>query len=142
MAWHFHNMFRCLFNVKKLKMLIYKALLFVSTSFVVVGQLFLKKGMTKVGKVHLRLNNTLLPTLVKMFTNPFVILGVLFFGGSTLLWMIILSNLDLSYVYPIVSIGYVMVALTSKIFLKENISLTRWMSIAIICTGVFFVTIS
>lgn len=123
-------------------MLIYKILVFVNIGFVVIGQLLLKSGMTKVGKVHLRPNKTLLPTIIKMFTNLFVVLGVLLFGGSTVIWMVILSNLELSYVYPIVSLGYVLIALTSKVFLKENISVTRWTSIAVICLGVFLVSIS
>ncbi len=135
-----HNMHRSVFNAQKLKML-YKLLIFASIGLAVMGQLFLKRGMMQVGIIHLRLYN-LGDSLLRMFTNISVIAGVLFFGASTALWMVILSNIELSYAYPMVSIGYVVVALSSRRFFKEKVSFTRWLSIAIICTGVILVTMS
>jgi uncharacterized membrane protein len=71
--------------------------------------------------------------------RPWVALGV----SLLILWMLsrmaLLSWADLSYVLPVTSIGYVLVALAGKVLLHEQISLKRWAGIALIMTGVALV---
>jgi uncharacterized membrane protein len=50
-----------------------------------------------------------------------------------------LSWADLSYVLPVTSIGYALVALSGSIFLHETVSLTRWAGIFLIVAGVVIV---
>ena len=122
----------------------YFTLFFVSLLIGLTGQLMLKKGMTHIGEVTLfskGLKN-LFRTVWQMFTNKFVIAGVLLFSCSTLLWMVILSGLELSYIYPMVSLNYVLTAIGSKMFFKENITKARWLSIAVIIVGVVLVSSS
>ena len=120
-----------------------KPILFFISSllFGVVGQLMLKKGMNKVGEISL-LKDNLIKTIFKMFTNKSVLTGVFIFGFSMIFWMFALSGLELSYIYPMVSITYVLIALGSKIFFKENVTWKRWISIIIICIGVSLVSIT
>lgn len=123
---------------------LYVLLFFVSLFIGLTGQLMLKKGMTHIGEVTLfskGLKN-LFMTVWQMFTNKFVITGVLIFCCSTLLWMVILSGLELSYIYPMVSLNYVLTALASRIIFKENITKARWTSIAVIILGVVLVSFS
>lgn len=112
-----------------------------SIALAAIGQLALKHGMNKVGHVKIKLK-TLLKTVIKMYTNISVILGTIAFGFSTILWLIVLSKLELSYAYPLVSINYVIVAFASSIFFKEKVSFKRWLSIIIICIGVVLVSTS
>lgn len=71
--------------------------------------------------------------------HPWVALGVALF----ILWMMsrmaLLSWADLSYVLPVTSIGYVLVALVGKFLLQERISPQRWAGIALIMAGVALV---
>ena len=57
-----------------------------------------------------------------MLFNPWVALGVLLL----ILWLIsqmtLLSWADLSYVLPVTSVGYVLVALVGRFFLHEQIT--------------------
>jgi drug/metabolite transporter (DMT)-like permease len=103
------------------------------------GQLSLKKGMTSVGNVGFELNQ-LVPTLFSAFGNSFVLLGLSLYGISALLWMVILSRVDLSFAYPFVSFSYVMVILFSWLLLKENLPLIRIMGVLVICLGVYLVS--
>ncbi len=112
-----------------------------SLLFSIAGQLLLKKGMTKIGKVSL-LEGNLLKTLFKMFTSLYVLIGGVVFVSSLGLWLVVLSKLDISYAYPIVSINYVFIALSSRFFFKEHISVFRWVSIFTICFGVVLVSLS
>ncbi|HXS96742.1 MAG TPA: hypothetical protein VN736_19210 [Candidatus Limnocylindrales bacterium] len=72
--------------------------------------------------------------------QPWVALGV----ALLILWqmsrMALLSWADLSYVLPVTSIGYVVVALIGKVMLHEQISATRWAGILLIVAGVALVS--
>lgn len=123
---------------------IYLALFPVGLLIGLAGQLLLKKGMIHIGEVTLfskGLNN-LFKTVWQMFTNKMVLAGVFLFSCSTLLWMVILSGLELSYIYPMVSLNYVLTAIGSKMLFKEKITKMRWLSIAVIIIGVVFVSSS
>ncbi len=120
---------------------IYILLFCLSLTFGVTGQLLLKKGMMKTGKMNV-FSGGFIKNVWKMFTNPFVFIGIMFFGASSLLWLVTLSGLELSYIYPMVSLSYVLVALASKFFFKEKVSKMRWVSIAVIILGVILVSSS
>ncbi len=112
-------------------------LLVLSISLAVVGQLLMKHGMIIFGSFPL----VQLPSkLIPMLLNPFVFFGLASFGLSAIFWLVVLSRLDLSFVYPLVSIGYIVVALFSWIFFKENVTFVRWLGIVTICLGVYFIS--
>jgi uncharacterized membrane protein len=71
--------------------------------------------------------------------QPWVALGVVLL----ILWLVtrmtLLSWADLSYVLPVTSIGYVLVALMGRLFLGEQISFKRWAGIGLIVAGVALV---
>ncbi len=119
----------------------YQILLFIGIIIGVFAQISLKHGMHKHGKVKLTFK-TFIKDVFKIYINIFVIIGMLSYFVSFLLWLIVLSKLDLSYAYPIVSINFALVALSSKIFFKERVSKKRWLSIFIIIIGVILVTLS
>jgi uncharacterized membrane protein len=54
--------------------------------------------------------------------------------------MALLSWADLSYVLPVTSIGYVVVALLGKVMLNEQITARRWTGITLIMAGVALVS--
>ncbi len=122
-------------------MKVYIIAMFFSLLLSIVGQLLLKKGMNAVGTVSL-LNRRVVSTVFRMLTNPYIIVGGIVFVASLALWLIVLSKLDVSYAYPIVSINYVAIALASKLFFRETVSKLRWLSIFVICLGVVLVSLS
>jgi drug/metabolite transporter (DMT)-like permease len=61
--------------------------------------------------------------------------GICFMAG-TMLWMVALSHMDISYAFPLVSASYVLVAVLSRLLLKESIPWQRWLAIAVISLGV------
>jgi len=98
----------------------------------VFGNFFLKRGLPAD-----------LPTPLSYITalfQPWAALGV----ALLVLWLIsrmaLLSWADLSYVLPVTSIGYVLVALVGKAFLHEQIGVKRWSGILLIVAGVALVS--
>jgi drug/metabolite transporter (DMT)-like permease len=103
------------------------------------GELLLKTGMNRVGVLHLTLDQ-IVPSLFRTFTNPFVLTGfVLIFGGS-IFWLAVISRVELSWAYPMLSLGYALVVLLSWLFLNESLTALRLIGVAIICLGVFVVS--
>ncbi|MFH1064914.1 MAG: EamA family transporter [Nanoarchaeota archaeon] len=122
-------------------MISYKILLFIGIMLGAVGQLLLKKGMMKHGKVSIKLKS-LIKDMFNLYFHRYIIIGGSLFVISLGLWTIVLSKLELSYAYPLVSANFVIVSLLSKIFFKEKISKFRWLSIFVILIGVVLVTLS
>ncbi|MFH1545378.1 MAG: EamA family transporter [archaeon] len=104
------------------------------------GQMILKTGMNEVGKITDLRGLLSMENFGRMATNKFVVFGVMLYAFSAVLWLGALSSLDVSYAYPFISLSYVLVAILAFIFLKENISMVRWMGIIVIIIGVFLIS--
>lgn len=102
----------------------------------VVGQFLMKFGVNKVGGLE---ELGLLKFMTTAFLSPFIILGLGFYAFSAILWVIMLSKLDLSVAYPALSIGYILVLLVSMLFLGEQVSLIRFAGIFLIMLGILFI---
>jgi drug/metabolite transporter (DMT)-like permease len=100
-----------------------------------IGDTLLSRGMRDVGEIHVHD----LGRVISSIANPWVAVGILcllvFFGS----YLASLSWADLTFVLPATAIGYVVLALLSKYFLHEQISLARWGGIVLITAGVGFV---
>lgn len=106
----------------------------VSITIGAVGQLLLKFAAR--GGVTLDLA-AVLPAVMRLATNPYLIAGLVCFLTSMLLWVKVLSTAELSTAYPLVSLGYVLVAALSWVLLGERLGLRQALAIGIIVFGVF-----
>ena len=105
-----------------------------------VGQITLKYGMNKVGRITAADFGNVFELFMRTFTNPFVLLGFLVFGLSSILWLVVLSRINVSVAYPFVSLTYFLVLLLSWLFLGEKITLLQWGGVMLIWLGLFVVT--
>ncbi|WP_077177577.1 EamA family transporter [Carboxydothermus islandicus] len=112
----------------------YILLLLAITFINVLGQFFIKKGVS--GQELSLTSLTGIKYFLTLFLQPYVIFGFLFYAVSSILWMFVLSKVDLSLAYPILSFGYVLVLAISKYFLHEAVSLQRWVGALLICGGI------
>lgn len=104
--------------------------------FAALGDSLLSFGMRQVGNISLRNPSALLLAI----TNPWVALGIVLLLGFFASYMTALSWADLTYVLPASSLGYVLLALIARFALHEHVSVTRWLGIALVSSGVGFVT--
>jgi len=103
------------------------------------AQIVLKKGMIEIGQFSFTLDN-LLPIGIKVIMSPFVILGIVFYVVSLAVWLMVLSRVDVSYAYPLLSVGYIVAAFAGRYFFNEPLGPVRWAGIIVICVGVFLIT--
>ena len=107
-------------------------LLIIAISLGVVGQLLLKRGMGR--HPAFRPQDAL-----ALARDPYVVGGFGAYGLSVLLYFRVLAELPLSIAYPFVSLGYVLVILFSRLLFAEEVPASRWLAVAIICSGVALV---
>ena len=103
------------------------------------GQLSMKKGMGDLGVMSMGLSK-LIANLLAMLSSPFVLLGLLLYVVSTFFWLVVLSRVELSYAYPMISIGYVVVFVLSWLFLQERLPMIRILGLTFVCVGVLLVS--
>lgn len=108
----------------------------------VFGNVSLSVGMKEIGQV--KLLNLVDPSSLFAFgfrtlTNPWVVIAMFLLLSYTLVYLSSLSWLDLSYILPMTTLGYVLNALLAWLVLNEQIAKTRWIGTILIMVGVLVV---
>jgi len=73
------------------------------------------------------------------FTNIYVLLWLFAYWISIVLWMYVLSKVEVSFAYPFLSLGFIFVMLTWMFFLWETVNLYKILWMCFIIIGVFFI---
>ena len=66
--------------------------------------------------------------------------GMVCYATSICVWVAALSKAPVSTAYPMLSLGYIVVAAVSVLWLGETLSLGKALGIALICVGVVLVS--
>ena len=114
-------------------------LILVSVILGVTGQLAMKNGMMGV-KLSAASAGVLVSGFARSLLNPFVITGIGLYALSALVWLMVLSRVELSFAYPLISIGYIAVVILARVLFHENVSPIRIAGAVVICLGVFLIT--
>ena len=125
-------------RLKDSALLVVLVLLFVAILLSVTGELLLKHGVNQLGVLELRSDN-LVPVFIRVFTNPFVLLGFIFLFGGSIFWLSMISRGPLSYAYPMLSTSYILVLGASWLFLGEQINPVQIIGVLVIMLGVSLV---
>jgi drug/metabolite transporter (DMT)-like permease len=107
--------------------------------FAAAGQILMKTGMRQIGEITNVRQLFDFSNIFSMFTNIYVVIGILCFASMIVLWLAAMSTLNISRMYPLTSLVYVITAIVAFIFLKEDISLLRWVGILMVVAGCFLV---
>ncbi len=99
------------------------------------GDTLLSRGMKEVGTVDMHHLPLLFHALFNLNVAVGIVLLIVFFAS----YMTALSWADLSFVMPATAFGNVMIALLSRFWLHEHLSLSRWLGILLLTCAVGFV---
>jgi len=118
----------------------YIVILLVALVLEAVGVVFLSKGLKEIGEVQRISVAQIVGIIGRGATNPSILMGVfleaLFFGAL----LYLLSQQDVSLVWPLTSLGFVITAVAARFFLHEQISGLRWAGVLLIVIGAGLVT--
>jgi drug/metabolite transporter (DMT)-like permease len=104
-----------------------------------VAQIALKKGMTQCDCSFAPNLSNVFPLLSSLVLNPFVMGGVLLHILALVTWLYVLKHVDVSYAYPFISMGFVIVLFLSYFLFNEAINLYRIAGVASIILGIVLI---
>ncbi len=101
-----------------------------------IGQFFLKNGARQLGSVS---TNNFMTQVLGIATNFNLVVGLTFYAGAAILYILMLTRVPLSVLAPAVSLQYVFSILMGKYFFGEIISFNRFVGLGMIVAGVILV---
>ena len=73
---------------------------------------------------------------LNIITSGYIIGGDVLYVIATVLWLYLLTKFDFNYIYPMVSISFILSAIVSQFILNEHVPLNGWIGVGIITIGV------
>ena len=118
-------------------------LLVLSVSLMAAGQLCMRRGMLAFGPIEsaAAFGNLVWGGIISPGTIPFVWLGMIVYALAIMVWLQVLSRMDLSIAFPMMSLSYVLVYLGAALWpaLDEAITVGRLAGTGLIMCGVALV---
>jgi len=117
-------------------------ILLVGLAFESTGVVLLKKGMTHIGDMNGITAAEIFRVCKAGATNPQILLGVFFEALFFLCLLILMSKSDISFLWPLTGLSFVFATFAAIWFLGENVSVIRWIGVALIVAGAAFISYS
>lgn len=112
-------------------------LFFLSGTSAVVGNSLLKAGMNQLKNLNLTAN-ALPQTIASLAGNWQIVLGFLLYGASSILYLKLLSYVDVTKAYPtLVAYMAIVILLLGALFLKEPLTLIKLLGVMVIVGGIY-----
>src|ERR1700733_36947 len=100
------------------------------------SQFLMKFGVTS-DKVRAAIaTGDIVKIVTQVALSPWVVAGIACFGLSFVLWLFVLSRLNVSQAYPCVPLGFVLTLIGGHFLFGETIDLARAGGLALIIAGV------
>jgi len=106
-----------------------------------ISQLLLKSAVNSFG-FSTRGFLKIVKSMLKLISIPWVWFGFLASTFSLLIWLFVLSRVELNFAFSVDSIHYIFIAIASRMILKEKVGILRWLGTALIAVGIILVTLS
>ena len=110
--------------------------------FEATGVVLLKKGIIQIGEVQSMAPAELVRVITAGATNPTVLLGVFFEALFFACLLILMSKSDISFLWPLTALSFVLTTFAALIFLQEKVSTLRWAGVVFIMIGAALISYS
>ncbi len=117
-------------------------ILLIGFAFEAFGVIALKKGINEIGAQYTVRKAAAMPawknvvTLVgNWFANKNVLFGLLLETVFFVLLQYLLGQRDVSFVWPLTAVSFVMTTFAAQFFLHERVNTLRWSGVALIVLG-------
>lgn len=111
----------------------------------VIGLILASVCLNALAQIFLRLgarsavadpDHTPAVSVIALLFRPAIMAGLVCYGLSLLLWLYVLGRIEVSFAYPFLALGFVLVAVAGWQFLGEPMPAERVAGIGIILVGV------
>jgi multidrug transporter EmrE-like cation transporter len=111
-----------------------------SVLFSSMAQILLKRGMNHCQCEFSLSTANIMPLLNGLVLNPSVMGGVFLHVLALITWLYVLKHVDVSYAYPFISLGFVLVLILGYFFFNEDVNLYRVAGVAAIMLGIILIS--
>src|SRR5690242_11861493 len=94
------------------------------------SQVLLKRGMISAPVRAALANHEQLKTVLAIATAPSILVGLICFGLSAIVWLFVLARIPLSSAYPFVALGIVVTVVAGWLLFSEALSLAKLIGVA------------
>jgi drug/metabolite transporter (DMT)-like permease len=106
------------------------------------GELCVTRAMKEIGEVTDFRPTALVRFVLKAFVVGWMWIGIAMMTVAFFALLAALSFENVSFVVPVTALSYAAGAVGAVLFLRERISLQRWIGVLIVCGGVVIVLLS
>jgi drug/metabolite transporter (DMT)-like permease len=106
------------------------------------GELCVTRAMKEIGEVHDFRPAALLRFLFRALRVGWMWIGIAMMTVAFFALLAALSFENVSFVVPVTALSYAAGAVGAVLFLRERISVQRWIGVLIVCAGVTIVLLS
>ena len=123
-------------------------ILVIAFSFEAIGVITLKRGLDKIGilynarKADLPVWKNVLRLIGDWFTTRDVLLGLVLETAFFVLLNYLLGLRDVSFIWPLTALSFVLTTLAAKFLLKEEVDGWRWAGVTLIIAGAVLISYS
>ena len=83
---------------------------------------------------------TILADPVRVVFHPWFMLGLVLYAVSVVNWLVVLSRMELSVSYPLMSLAYILTLAIGALWFKEPVTTLRVVGTLVIILGVVLIT--
>lgn len=117
-------------------------ILLIGLVFESTGVVLLKKGMTQMGEIKTINLHEIARVTRAAVTSPQILLGVFFEALFFLCLLVLMSQSDISFLWPLTGLSFVFATLAATWFLNERVSSLRWLGVILIMIGAALISYS
>ena len=117
-------------------------ILLIGLIFEASGVVLLKKGITQIGEIQQKTSGEVIRIVKAGVTNHTILLGVFFEALFFACLLILMSKSDITFLWPLTALSFVMTTLAALIFLGEKVSPVRWAGVVFIMIGAALISYS
>ncbi|MDQ4005954.1 MAG: hypothetical protein M3135_06590 [Actinomycetota bacterium] len=118
-----------------------------SVGLAATAQLTLKYGVSRVTKkgptgevVSGIVLSEPVASAIRVAKEPYIWLGLVLFGISAAVWIVVLSRVSLSFAYPFAALTYVIILVFDRLVLNDPVPGLRWAGVFLIMTGIILIS--
>jgi len=117
-------------------------LVLLSELFMAVGHILFKKTTNALGIFNLRRLQTHILFLKEVLMRPMIWVGFMSMAVGLVIWLVALAQGDLSLVFPIGSLQYILILFSAHIFLNEKIDKMKSLGTLLVVLGITLIAVS
>jgi len=110
-------------------------ILLVALTLEAIGVVFLSQGLRQIGEIQQYSVSEITRIVSRGLTNSYIWLGIVFETVFFIGLLVMLKTWDVSLIWPLTALGFVLTTLAAKYIRHENVSALRWAGVILIVIG-------